>query len=317
MGSSKQADIALVGTGMIGRSWAICFARAGHTVRLYDHIEGAADAALPAIEAMLADLAKHGLLDGVQASTILSQISATQRLGDALDGVAFVQESTPEKVDIKRGIFKELDEHTPASAVIASSTSALLPSQFTEGLAGAHRCLVAHPLNPPHLIPAVEIVPGPQTASAVLERTAELMDSIGQKPVVARAELPGFIMNRLQGAVLDEAFALVRDGIASIEDIDTAMRDGLARRWSFMGPFETIDLNAPGGVATFLQRYEAAYAQIGQSRPNRPAWNGQLAEDIIAACRAARPAEVLGERQMWRNTQLATLSAFKANNRKG
>ena len=114
----------------------------------------------------------------------------------------------------------------------------------------------------------------------------------------------------------DRVRTLVRDGVASIEDIDTAMRDGLARRWSFMGPFETIDLNAPGGVSAFLQRYRDAYDAIGKGRPDRPAWSGTLAEEVIAACRSVRPLETLDDRQAWRNEQLAALSAFKQHNGK-
>lgn len=308
--------IALIGTGIIGQSWAISFARAGHAVRLFDHMEGAADAALPSIAQMLARLASRDLLRGQTQESILERITVAHSLSAALEGAAYIQESTPEKIDIKRGIFAELDAHAEPDAVIASSTSALLPSQFTEGLPGGHRCLVAHPLNPPHLIPAVEVVPSPQTAPAYLTGTAQLLASIGQEPVIARKEVAGFIMNRLQGALLDEAFALVRDGVASTEDIDTAMRDGLARRWSFMGPFETIDLNAPGGVSAFLQRYQEAYDEIGKGRPDRPAWNGTLADEIIAACRSVRPLDTLDDRQAWRNEQLAALSAFKQHNGK-
>ncbi|MEO0382583.1 MAG: 3-hydroxyacyl-CoA dehydrogenase [Pseudomonadota bacterium] len=309
-------SVALIGTGIIGQSWSICFARAGHQVRMFDHLEGAAKAALPSIRQMLASLEHRDLLQGQTLHTILQRISVADDLTAALDGAGYVQESTPEKIDIKRGIFAELDAHAAPDAIIASSTSALLPSQFTEGLPGGHRCLVAHPLNPPHLIPAVEVVPSPQTAPACVMGTVELLASIGQEPVIARKEVAGFIMNRLQGALLDEAFALVRDGVASIEDIDTAMRDGLARRWSFMGPFETIDLNAPGGVSAFLQRYQDAYDEIGKGRPDRPAWNGTLADEIIAACRSVRPLDTLDDRQAWRNEQLAALSAFKQHNGK-
>ena len=317
MARDTHANVALIGTGMIGRSWAICFARAGETVRLYDHVDGAVQAALPSIRAMLDDLAVHDLLLQQDVEVILDRIAVARHFDEALDGVAFVQESTPEEVGIKRDIFRELSLRAPRDAIIASSTSALLPSQFTEGLDGAERCLVAHPLNPPHLIPAVGIVPGPHTLPECVVKTVSLMRAIGQQPVVANTEVPGFIMNRLQGAVLDEAFALVRDGVASVEDIDIAMREGLARRWCFMGPFETIDLNAPGGVATFLERYRAAYAEIGKDRPNRSDWKGALVDRITASCRSARPADTLDERQNWRNAQLAALAAFKMANRRG
>lgn len=301
--------VAVVGAGLIGRSWAVTFARGGLDVRLYDPVARIADEALPAIGETLAMLSRCGLLGGQEPAAVQKRIVAAATLGDAVDGVGHVQENAPEKLDVKRALYAELDAAVPAGAVIASSTSALLPSQLSAGLPGAHRCLVAHPLNPPHLIPAVEIVPSEWTSEAVVEATGRLMAGVGQKPVIAHREIAGFIMNRLQGALLDEAFALVKEGYTTVEDIDVAMRDGLARRWSFMGPFETIDLNAPDGVADFIERYGAAYAEIGRLRPARHAWAGALSEQVVSARRAAVPSENLPERQAWRDRRLAALAA--------
>ncbi|MEM9013318.1 MAG: 3-hydroxyacyl-CoA dehydrogenase [Pseudomonadota bacterium] len=305
---SRAETIAVIGAGMIGCSWAITFARAGHPVQLFDHVAGVGETARDRIAEMCRPLDGGKLLRGETAAQVTGRIALAPSLEAALDGADYVQENTPEDLEIKRGIFREIDAQAAPGATIASSTSALLPSQFTDGLAGASRCMVAHPLNPPHLIPAVEIVPSPHTDPAQLERTSALMASIGQKPVVARTEIEGFIMNRLQGAVLDEAFALVSRGVAGPEDIDAAMAHGLARRWSFMGPFETIDLNAPGGIAGFIARYGAAYGEIGRDRPTRPDWNGALADGIIAARRAALPLEALAERQRWRDARLGALA---------
>lgn len=149
--------------------------------------------------------------------------------------------------------------------------------------------LVAHPLNPPHLVPAVEVVLHPGTDPAVLEAVCDRLRQAGQTPVPLRRETEGFATNRLQGALLDEAFALVAEGVASPEEVDRALRDGLARRWAFMGPFQTIDLNAPAGVADYLARYGPAYEGIGRGRPNRHPWKGALAETVVAARRAACP----------------------------
>jgi L-gulonate 3-dehydrogenase len=300
--------IAIIGSGMIGQSWAICFARAGFSVTLFDHVPGAAMAGQSAIgDTLGAPAAKH-LLQGQTPGDVLARIHCAGSLADAVRGAVHVQENTPEQLDIKCRIFAELDAVAPQDAVIASSTSALLPSAFTAGLAGAQRCLVAHPLNPPHLIPAVELVPSPDTSPETLARTTSLMRSIGQQPLTVIREVAGFIMNRLQGAVLDEALWLVAQGYASVADIDTAMRDGLARRWSFMGPFETIDLNAPGGVQDFFNRYGPAYAEIGAHRPNRPAWTADLAARIDAVRRTALPITDLPARQNWRNARLAALA---------
>ena len=174
-------------------------------------------------------------------------------LEEALDGASHVQESTPEDVERQTAGVREARRAGGGDAVVASSTSAILPSRFTEALPGRARCLVVHPINPPYLIPAVEIVPAPWTDTGVVERTASLMRSAGHAPIVMKREIDGFVMNRLQGALLEEAFRLVAEGYASVEDVDIGIRDGLAMRWSFIGPFETIDLNAPGGVRDYAQ----------------------------------------------------------------
>jgi 3-hydroxyacyl-CoA dehydrogenase len=298
-----------VGAGFIGRSWAVVFARAGCEVRLFDHVAGVAESALEELAQLLDELEHVDLLDGQRASEVHRRVSAVLDLGQAVEGCAHVQENTPEVLELKRGVLAQIDEATPPDAVIASSTSALLPSQLAAGLAGGARCLVAHPLNPPHLIPAVEIVPGPATAPEAVARTRDLMETVGQNPIVLTREVEGFVMNRLQGALLDEAMALVAEGLTSVADIDAAMRDGLGRRWSFMGPFETIDLNAPGGAADFIDRYGSAYAEIGRGRPNRHAWTGNLAETITSACRTERPLEALPARRAWRDARLAALAA--------
>ena len=195
--------------------------------------------------------------------------------------------------------------------LLASSTSAILPSKFTETLSGRSRCLVVHPINPPYLIPAAEVVPAPWTDRAVVERTAALLRGAGHAPIVMRREIDGFVMNRMQGALLEEAFRLVAEGYASVEDIDIGIREGLALRWSFMGPFETIDLNAPAGVRDYAQRYQSMYADIFPTVQWRADWTGPVIETVEAERRAALPASRLGERQAWRDRRLMALAAHK------
>ncbi len=306
---TDRPPVAIIGAGLIGQSWAICFSRTGHAVRLYDPAEGAGPSAIAAIARALGPLSADGLLHSQSAETVLARIRPVASLAEAVAEAIHVQENSPELIEVKRAVFAELDAITSAATVIASSTSALLPSSFTQGLRGAHRCLVAHPLNPPHLLPAVEIVPGPLTAVVTVKATVDLMRRIGQHPFVMRRELAGFVMNRLQGALLDEAMQLVSEGYIEVEDIDVAVRDGLARRWSLMGPFETMDLNAPDGVAGFFERYGAAYAEIGRQRPSRPLWSGDLAAKVIASRRAVLPARDLADRRAWRDRHLSLLAA--------
>jgi L-gulonate 3-dehydrogenase len=256
------AKIAIIGTGFVGRGWAISFARAGHEVALWDAAAAAPGAALAYIEALLPELEKYQLLEGATPRNVLGRMSIAASLEGALEGADHVQENTPENVVLKREVFARLDAAAGRETVLASSTSAILPSKFTEGLSGRARCLVAHPINPPYLIPAVEVVPSPWTDPAAVERTAIFLRAAGHAPIVMKREIDGFVMNRMQGALLEEAFRLVAEGYASAEDIDIGIREGLALRWSFMGPFETIDLNAPAGVRDYAERYQGVYADI-------------------------------------------------------
>jgi L-gulonate 3-dehydrogenase len=305
-----MARVAIIGTGFIGRAWAISFARAGHTVALWDERSEAPAAALTYIEQLLPDLAANELLEDPPA-TVRARMSIAPTLAAALEGAEHVQECTFEDVEVKRTLFARLDPLALPSAVLASSTSAILPSLFTEHLAGRRRCLVVHPLNPPYLIPAVEVVPAPWTDREAVERTAAFLRAAGHAPIVMQRELDGFVMNRLQGALLEEAFRLVADGYASVEDIDIGLREGLALRWSFMGPFETIDLNAPGGVRDYVERYQQIYVRLHPSMQRRVDWAGPVLERVEADRRRALPAEKLQERQAWRDRRLMALAAHK------
>jgi 3-hydroxyacyl-CoA dehydrogenase len=305
------AKVAIVGTGFVGRAWAISFARAGHEIALWDAAPAAPAAALAYIERLLPDLQRYDLLDGSSPEAIRGRMHVEATLEAALDGAEHVQENTPEDVAMKREIFARLDSAAGPDAVLASSTSAILPSKFTETLAGRARCLVAHPINPPYLIPAAEVVPSPWTDPAVVQRTAAFLRAAGHSPIVMKREIEGFVMNRMQGALLEEAFRLVAEGYVSAEEVDVGLREGLALRWSFMGPFETIDLNAPAGVRDYVERYQSIYDAIFPTAQWRADWAGPVLEAIEAARRAVLPVDRLGERQAWRDRRLMALAAHK------
>jgi 3-hydroxyacyl-CoA dehydrogenase len=311
---SKPSDrpaTAIIGSGFIGRAWAISFARAGCEVRLWDQADGAAEKALDYISGVLADLARNDLLNGAEPATVLARIRPTRTLDEATAEASHVQENTPEVLDTKIEVFRKLDAAARPDAVLASSTSALLPSRFTENLKGRHRCVVVHPINPPYLIPAAEVVPAPWTSAETMERTKQFLLAAGHAPLVMKKELDGFIMNRMQGALLEEAFRLVADGYASVEDVDIGIRDGLALRWSFMGPFETIDLNAPGGVRDYAERYQGIYENLFPQMQRRVDWTGKVMDVIEPERRKHTPAEKLQTRQMWRDKRLMALAAHK------
>ena len=306
-----MARVAIVGSGFIGRAWAISFARAGHDVVLWDAVPDAPNRAIDYIAGVLPELSANGLLGGYEPEQVRSRLSTADTLDEALDGVDHVQENTPEDVEVKRKVFALLDAAAPATAVLASSSSAILPSKFTEHLKGRARCLVVHPINPPYLVPAAEVVPAPWTDQAVVDRTREFLISAGHAPIVMKKELDGFVMNRMQGALLEEAFRLVADGYASIEDVDVGIREGLALRWSFMGPFETIDLNAPGGVRDYAERYQGIYERLHPSHRRRVDWLGEVMDQVEGDRRKSLPANKLAERQVWRDRRLMALAAHK------
>lgn len=301
--------VAIIGTGLVGRAWAIAFARAGCDCRLYDATPGAAEAALDRIAPLLADMVEAGLIEA--AEPVLARLHPVATIADALAGAAWMQESIPENVEIKRQVWPELDAAAPTTAILASSTSAIVPSLFTEHLKGRHRCVVAHPLNPPYLIPAAELVPAPWTDDATMTEAARIMESIGMAPIVMTRELDGFVMNRLQGALLEEAFRLVEGGYCSAEDVDRGLKHGLALRWSFMGPFETIDLNAPAGVRDYCVRYQHIYANLFPSMQRRADWTGEVLGRVEAERRARVPEDQLDARQRWRDQRLMALAAHK------
>ena len=303
--------VTVVGTGFVGRAWAISFARAGCEVALWDRDKEAPSKALAYIERLLPDLEANDLLNGAAATEVATRIRVTRTLESALEGTVHVQENTPEDVEVKRAVFARLDAAAPPEAVLASSTSAILPSAFTENLKGRARCLVVHPINPPYLIPAAEVVPAPWTDPSVVERTAMFLRAAGHAPIVMRREIDGFVMNRLQGALLEEAFRLVEQGYAGVEDVDVGIREGLALRWSFMGPFETIDLNAPAGVREYAERYQGIYSGIFESTQWRADWSGPVMDKVESERRKRLAADRLEERQAWRDRRLIALAAHK------
>ncbi|MGU3542717.1 3-hydroxyacyl-CoA dehydrogenase [Methylobacterium sp. A52T] len=301
-------SVAIVGAGLIGRAWAMIFARAGWDVRLFDPASGVAEAAIPLCAEGLRTLAANDLCADPEGAA--ARIRAAGTLAAALDGVAFVQENGPERLEVKRSLFADLDAAAPREAVIASSSSAIRCSLFTEDLPGRARCLVGHPVNPPHLIPLVEISGAPWTAPEALVRARQVYEQIGQVPITVLKEIEGFILNRLQGALLAEAFRLASEGYVTPQDLDKTVADGLGLRWSFMGPFETIELNAPGGIADYCARYTGFYKSLAADPAPPSVYEAPATEAILANW---QPPNDLPARMNRRDARLAALRAHKAS----
>ena len=302
-------NIAVVGSGLIGQAWAIVFARGGHAVKMWDGDPKAVGNALTLITSQVADLKAAELIDDPEA--LIARISGCRTLEEVLAGAEYVQESTPERVEMKKEIFGRMDKIASPTAVLASSTSSIPASAFTEDLPGRARCVIAHPVNPPYLVPVVEVCGAPWTDAKVVQRTLDVMQSVGQKPVKIHRELEGFILNRLQGALLREAFKLVEQGYVDAEGLDVTVRDGLGLRWSFMGPFETIDLNAPDGLADYAHRFGDMYQSIAKEQTSTEPWSEALIAKLDGERRKVLPKDQLLARRLWRDRRLMALAAHK------
>jgi 3-hydroxyacyl-CoA dehydrogenase len=305
-----MTKVAVIGAGLIGRAWSIVFARAGFDVALWDPMPQQVESAMTFIADRLPELRQAGLL-ARDPSAVTERIHPTHSLWEAVRDVEHVQENGPERLPDKQALFAELDRAAAPDAVLASSTSGIPASAFTEPLKGRARCLVAHPVNPPYLIPLVELCPAPWTSDETVQRTRALMERAGQVPATVKKEMAGFALNRLQGALLAEAFRLLADDVISPADLDALVKHGLGLRWSFMGPLETIDLNAPGGLADYCTRYGPLYAELQEQMKPRE-WDQALIRQLHDARRAELPANMMPVRQEWRDRRLMALLAHKA-----
>ena len=267
--------IAVVGAGLIGRAWSVVFARAGCNVRLWDPV---ADVRAQVMAALTETCRISG-----DDPACLSHVTLCDSLEAAIKGAEWVQENGPEQIDVKRALYAQLDAIAPPATILASSSSALVASSFAGGLAGRARILVAHPVNPPHLVPVVELCPSPDTTTDVMDRAEALMHAVSQVPVRMTREIDGFILNRLQAVVLAEALSLIEQGIVTPQGLDDTICHGLGRRWTLMGPMATINLNAPGGVADYLNRYGPTMARLSNDAARGEAFTPQVAEILAAA----------------------------------
>ena len=301
---------AILGSGLIGRSWAMVFARGGHDVVLWDQDAAQVDRALEHIVRTLPSLAEAGLLTEAP-ETLLARMNPASSLAEALRDTAFVQENITERAEPKQVLFAEVERFCAEDAILSSSTSAIMPSIIFGGLATRARCLVAHPMNPPHIAPIVELCGGDFTDPEVIARAGAFMESCGMSPITVKHEIEGFILNRLQLAVLNEAFRLIGAGYVTAEDLDKTLKDGLALRWSFMGPIETIDLNAPQGVADYMERYGPTIRRVGESQAAAEPWPTDIGQRLDAERRAMVPRDRLADATAWRDRRLMALIAHK------
>jgi 3-hydroxyacyl-CoA dehydrogenase len=298
-----MAKIACIGAGTVGAAWAVVFARGGYDVAIHDSAGAAAEGrAMAAIGRTLALLEQSGLLRE-PTEQIKARIGFADTLAAAVTGAIHVQESIKEDLEAKRAVFLDIARHAPRDAVLASSTSALAGSHFLN-FEGAERALVVHPINPPSLIPLVELCGTPATSQDTMTKTKALMTGLGMKPVILNKEIDGFLANRLQYTLVAEAMHLVGEGYCSASDIDRVITDGLALRWSTIGPFEVAHLNSAQGFQGFVDHLGPMMRHLGADARTDYAWPAELAARIHAELIARVPLAELKEGQARRDANI-------------
>jgi carnitine 3-dehydrogenase len=278
--------VAVVGTGVIGISWAAHFLAHDLAVVASDPADGAEERLREGIAVIGAPLAR---------------LSFTSDPGEAAAAADFVQENGPEREDVKHALFATLDAAARPEVVLASSSSGLLPTAIARGAAlHPERVLIGHPFHPPHLIPLVEVVPGERTSAAAVDAAMAFYTAVGKKPIRLRQELPGHIANRLQAALWQEAYSLVERGVASVADIDTAISHGPGLRWALLGPFANQHLSGgPGGIAHILEHLgpptERWWRDLGQVSLS-PELVGKIVDGMDDELAGTDPAELAARR---------------------
>jgi 3-hydroxypropionate dehydrogenase (NADP+) len=300
--------IAIVGTGVIGSSWAAFYAANGYPVKMYD-VDAATcrrghQAALEIIEQMRA----QGSLEPDMVEAAKSRIAATDGIAQVVEGVEMVQESVAENYEVKKQVFRVLDAAAGPDVILASSTSGLLMTEIQQVTHHPGRCLVAHPFNPPHLIPLVELVPGEATDEDCISEMKRFYEALGKVPVVLKKAVPGHIANRLAQALWREAVDLVVQGVASVEDVDKALYAGPGLRWAIMGQHLIYHLGGgPSGMDHFIDHFGPAVKTVFESLASwttlPPETKEVLTEGLKKEIGDRSPAEL----SRWRDEKLSGL----------
>ena len=298
-------------SGLIGRSWSLIFIAHGFDVHLFDVKAEQIDQALKWIEEHLKKLKHDKCLRGnLSASEQLSHVYKAKTLLECVDGAVHVQECVFEDLDLKRKVFHDVDQICSDNVVVCSSTSCFLPSKLFDGLKHNSQMIVGHPVNPPYFVPLVEIVPSKWTSQPVIDRTRALFDKIGQKPITLKKEIEGFIVNRIQYAILNECYRLIDSDVITVNDVDKVMSHGLGMRYAFMGPWETAHLNA-NGMREYFEKYSQGIYDVSRTFGPVPMMKGPTADLIVKEMEQTIPVDRLEQRRTWRDERLIELSSIK------
>lgn len=287
------------------------FASVGYKVYIYDILPQQIETALIDVENQLNQLEKTGLLRGkLTAAQQFNCIKGSTNLKEAIKDALLVQECVPENLELKRKVWKGVDDIASPGTIFSSSTSTFLPSAFSDHLQHKENIIVSHPVNPPYYVPLVEVVPAPWTKPEVAKKTRAIMEEIGQTPVSFSREIPGFAVNRIQYAILNETWNLVNDGVLDVKDIDKVMSDGLGMRYAFLGILETTHLNAEGFVE-YCEKYSKTIYAVSQDFKETPKFEGDQVPVVAKQLEAQIPLNKLQARRDWRDQCLVKLSQLK------
>ena len=305
-------SIACVGGGTIGFSWAVLFARHGMRVKIYDVSEAVLNQANAELRSAYDTYVEVGAMTEAEATAALDRITTTTDLKEAVREADYVQESGPERYRIKREIYRDLDRLARPEVILASSTSAMLMTEIQSATTRPHRCVVAHPYNPPHIVPCVEVVPGEATSAETVETTRDFMARMGREPVMARKECRGHIVNHMQAVLYREAMWLVGNGVATAAEIDLAFRTGPGLRLALMGPFMVGMFTSPGGLQDTMvdRKLDHSLEDDIPSRVEReaPPRTPETAREWAKICAAQMEAELadtdMDAVKKWRDAKL-------------
>ncbi len=303
-----RGRIGVVGGGSIGVGWAIVFARAGHLTTVFEPEERRRRILIGEVEVRLGELDAFGLLDESPAE-IVARLAVTGDLGEALDGAEHVQECAPESLPLKVDLFERMDALADSTTTLASSSSTMTTSGIAAGLRGRSRCILAHPGNPPYLIRVVELAPAPFTTPETVDSARDLFSRAGMLPVTVHQEIDCLVFNRLQGALLREALCLVRDGVVAPADLDLVVSEGLARRWSVIGPLAVAELNTRGGIVAHARFMGLAYGRIGLERGQEDPWASDVVQRVAEDLESRFPASRRDDQVLWRDRELMRLES--------
>jgi len=300
-------SVFILGAGAIGTAFAATFRAAGWSVTLCDASTEARASATESVSRHSSGLhrAGHSTKSTPGQVTVVDAIPNESRFVLAI-------EAGPERREVKTALFHEMLTHLGTDTILTTASSAIPMSEILPDASDQARCLVAHPGNPPSLIRVLELVPAPGTLPDTVTKADTLFRAAGFDPVALNKEIPAFVFNRLQSALLREAYRLVKEGVIDVDGIDRLVRDGLGPRWALSGPFETADLNTVGGVRGHAERMGPAYAAIGEARGETDArWSPELVSLVERQRRAILPENGLPRRRAWRETALAELLAAR------